>query len=209
MLSVAVVRGSERLAELVTVRGAEVDFVTRVVQAEADGAGRLAAVEVIDKQCLDFLDHEMITIPSGEGKPVTAAAPDLFRGESSLHPDDPAGSQCLRRRPGRIVTYTGCGTQALSTQPGAAGTRTTSRRTRKRRLADRWNCALSPAEADHATKAAAAVRTCRFSVAHTRVRPRFRYRGDRPVLCDGDRRSHSSSQHERAFVQGWSTRLYA
>jgi hypothetical protein len=39
----------ECLAELVAVRGPEVDLVFRAVQAEADGAGRLAAVEVINE----------------------------------------------------------------------------------------------------------------------------------------------------------------
>ena len=58
-------------AELVAVRGAEVDFVFRAVEAEADGSGCLAAVEVIDKQRLNFPGHEMILIPSGEGKHVT------------------------------------------------------------------------------------------------------------------------------------------
>ena len=38
------------LAQLVAVRGAEVDLVFRPVQAEADGAGRLAAVEVVNEQ---------------------------------------------------------------------------------------------------------------------------------------------------------------
>ena len=46
------------LAELVAVRGAEVDLVFRAVQAEADGAGRLAAVEVINQQRLNSLGHE-------------------------------------------------------------------------------------------------------------------------------------------------------
>jgi hypothetical protein len=47
------------LAELVVVRGAEVDLVFRAVQAEADGAGRLAAVEVVNEQGLNSLGHEM------------------------------------------------------------------------------------------------------------------------------------------------------
>jgi hypothetical protein len=46
------------LAELVVVRGAEVDLVFRAVQAEADGAGRLAAVEVVNEQGLNSLGHE-------------------------------------------------------------------------------------------------------------------------------------------------------
>ncbi len=40
----------------------------RAVQAEADGAGRLAAVEVINEQRLNSLSHEMTVIPSGDGK---------------------------------------------------------------------------------------------------------------------------------------------
>jgi hypothetical protein len=56
------------LAELVTVRGAEVDLVFRAVKAEADGAGRLAAVDVINEQRLNSLGREMILIPSDEGK---------------------------------------------------------------------------------------------------------------------------------------------
>ena len=42
------------LAQFVAVRGAEVDLVFRAVQAEADGAGRLAAVEVINEQRLNL-----------------------------------------------------------------------------------------------------------------------------------------------------------
>jgi hypothetical protein len=57
-----------RLAQLVAVRRAEVDLVFRAVQAEADGAGRLPAVEVINEQRLNSLSHEMTPIPSGEGK---------------------------------------------------------------------------------------------------------------------------------------------
>jgi hypothetical protein len=66
------------LAELVAVRGAEVDFVFRAVEAEPDGSGRLAAVEVIDEQRLNLLSHEIILIPSREGKRATgtARAPD-------------------------------------------------------------------------------------------------------------------------------------
>src|SRR3984957_11976908 len=62
------------LAQLVAVRGAEVDLVFRAVQAEADGAGRLAAVEVINEQRLNSLSHEKIIIPSGEGKRPAALA---------------------------------------------------------------------------------------------------------------------------------------
>jgi hypothetical protein len=62
----------ERLAQFVAVRGAEVDLVFRAVQAEADGAGRLAAVEVVNEQRLNSLGYEWILIPSGEGKHAAA-----------------------------------------------------------------------------------------------------------------------------------------
>jgi hypothetical protein len=41
------------------VHRAEIDLVFRAVQAEADDAGRLAAVEVINEQHLNSLSHEM------------------------------------------------------------------------------------------------------------------------------------------------------
>lgn len=41
-------------------RGAEVDFVFRAVQAEPESSGRLTTVEVIDEQRLNLLSHEMI-----------------------------------------------------------------------------------------------------------------------------------------------------
>ncbi len=44
-----------RLAQLVAVRGAEVDLVFHAVEAEADGAVRLAAIEVINEQRLNSL----------------------------------------------------------------------------------------------------------------------------------------------------------
>src|SRR6202034_4274235 len=52
----------QRRTELVVVRGAEVDLVFCAVEAEADSAGRLTAVEVVNEQGLNFLGHEQILI---------------------------------------------------------------------------------------------------------------------------------------------------
>src|ERR1700733_8310811 len=81
----------QRLAQLAAVGGAEVDLVFRAIEPEADGAGRLAAVEVINEQRLNSLSHEMILIPSGEGK--RAAGPRL----TSCRPAMPARASAILR----------------------------------------------------------------------------------------------------------------
>jgi hypothetical protein len=47
----------EHLMQFLIVRGAQVDFVVGAVQAEPDRALGRAAVDVVDKQSLDLLDH--------------------------------------------------------------------------------------------------------------------------------------------------------
>ena len=48
------------IAQFVGVRGAEVDFVVRAVEAEADGPGRFPAVDVVNEKSLDLLGHKII-----------------------------------------------------------------------------------------------------------------------------------------------------
>src|SRR5258708_8184015 len=55
--------GSQGGAEFFVVLSAEVDFVFRAVQGEADGAVGLAAVDVVDEQGLDLLGHGMLRFP--------------------------------------------------------------------------------------------------------------------------------------------------
>src|SRR4051794_31723793 len=57
--------GLQGIAQLVTVLGAEVDFVLGAVQGEADGALGLAAVDVVDEHCLDLLGHGMLHVSDG------------------------------------------------------------------------------------------------------------------------------------------------
>ena len=52
----------QRGVELVGVLSAQVDFIVSTVQAEPDGASRLAAVDVIDVESLHFLSHDNCSV---------------------------------------------------------------------------------------------------------------------------------------------------
>ena len=88
-------------AQLIALRGTEVDLVYRAVQAEADRAGRLAAVDVVNEQRLNSLGREAILISSSEGKRAGAALNKLPVSHADPRRVIPAVCNVFARRPGR------------------------------------------------------------------------------------------------------------